>query len=144
MILYTYIFYLKNGGAFIRVKVSRYLRCFVYTVSKLQCSGMQEALFSMYLKWCKFHYKRLLTDILSYYAVSNIGVEEWAGLLGLLFNTEDGGSTFLQNVSNRLPNYTVSHPPKKYVTLHSHCHENLFSKSYTNQCRMLTVILTEF
>jgi hypothetical protein len=36
-------------------------------------------------------------------------------LLGLLFEPEVGGSTFLRNVE-RLPNYTASHPRVQYFT----------------------------
>jgi hypothetical protein len=53
-----YIYYLKNGGAFIKVNVFGYLRCFVYTVIKLQCSGMQVS-FIFHVHKMKLHYKRL-------------------------------------------------------------------------------------
>jgi hypothetical protein len=37
-----------------------------------------------------------------------------AGLLFRLpFDLEDGGSTFLRNVSERLPNYMASHPRRR-------------------------------
>jgi hypothetical protein len=40
-------------------------------------------------------------------------------LLGLLFDPEDGGSVFLQNVSELIPDYTVSHPRTQYSALYS-------------------------
>jgi hypothetical protein len=39
-----------------------------------------------------------------------------AGLLFRLpFDLEDGGSTFLRNVSERLPNYMAPHPRRQYL-----------------------------
>jgi hypothetical protein len=35
-------------------------------------------------------------------------------LLGLFLDPEDGGSTFLRNVSELLSNYTVLHPRREY------------------------------
>lgn len=40
-------------------------------------------------------------------------------LLGLLFDTGDGGGTFARNVDKYLLDYTKSHP-ETYSTLHSH------------------------
>jgi hypothetical protein len=34
------------------------------------------------------------------------------GLLSLFFNSEDGGSMFLHNISRLVPDYTASHPRK--------------------------------
>jgi hypothetical protein len=35
-------------------------------------------------------------------------------LLGILFEPEDGGSMFLQNVGELRPGYTASHPGRQY------------------------------
>jgi hypothetical protein len=35
-------------------------------------------------------------------------------LFGLLFDPEDGGSTFLQNTNELLPDFTVSYPRTQY------------------------------
>jgi hypothetical protein len=42
-------------------------------------------------------------------------------LIVLLFNTEDGGSTFLQNIGELIPNNKAPHP--KDSAPNSYCHE---------------------
>jgi hypothetical protein len=55
--------------------------------------------------------------------------------LGLLFKLEDGSCTFLQDVGEHLAIHMVSHLGGQYF--HSHCYENLKSKSGTRpvKCR---------
>jgi hypothetical protein len=35
-------------------------------------------------------------------------------LLGVVFDTEDGGGTFLRNIGGSIPNYTTLHPGRWY------------------------------
>jgi hypothetical protein len=48
-------------------------------------------------------------------------------LLSLLFDLGDRGSTFLQNVSKLLPDYTVSHPKEIHTVQHS---RHLINRKY--------------
>jgi hypothetical protein len=63
-----------------------------------------EILHSQYLEWATGargkHQAQFLAD----------------GWLGLLFPSKNGGNTFLQNIGNRLPYYTVSHPGSSYCS----------------------------
>jgi hypothetical protein len=45
-------------------------------------------------------------------------------LLDLLFDLEDGGSAFLRNFGELLPDYPVSHPRRQY------CSQSLISESH--------------
>jgi hypothetical protein len=47
-----------------------------------------------------------------------------AGLLGLLFEPEDGGSTFMRNAAELQPHYSASHPVGQYCASPLPCSGN--------------------
>jgi hypothetical protein len=78
--------YLKNGRALIRVKACRYLRCFIYTLKKLQCLGMQVTFIFHVLKmrYAMRDCVRECNTMWTYYAVSIIGSKYELGMKAVL------------------------------------------------------------